>query len=331
MAVILDTDLIDPADRAAAVGDAMARSGIPARVTHEPPLDQVHARIQLWPLGGGTTLMHRVGSGVSLTRTPRQVRAAAPERIAVTVLGPGRWLYSQGGHDQRVESSRPRMVLTDHAAPYAFTRIGGGETFSLNLDHEALGLPVDQVRAAVDRVERSPVYPLVRNQILTLSAELDAIPSGPALGMVANAATELIRALIVSATADPDLAHVAMTDSLALRIGMYIDEHLYDSRLAPATIAHFHHISLRQLYNVWSRNNAAPLAQTIMRKRLDAARRDLARPDARALTISAIAQRCGFVDSAHFARKFRQVYGCSPREWRAITRPNELDHCVLST
>lgn len=322
MAVILDTDLIDPTDRAAAIDDAMARSGIPALVTHEPPLHQVHARIELWQLGGGTTLMHREGSGVSLTRTPRQVRAVAPERIAVTVLGPGRWLYSQGTHDQRVESSGPRMVLTDHAAPYAFTRIGGGETFSINVDHAALGLPVDQVRSAVGRLECSPVYPLVRNQILALSGELDAIPTGPALGMVANAATELIRALIVSATAESDRAHLVITDSLALRIGMFVDNHLYDPDLSPATIANHHHISLRQLYNVWSRNNEETIGAAIMRKRLDAARRDLARPDAQVVTISAIARRCGFVDTAHFARKFRQAYGCSPREWRAIARPD---------
>lgn len=322
MAVILDTDHFDPGDRAAAVDDAMLRSGIPALVTHEPPLEQVRARIQLWQLGGGTTLMHRSGSGVSLTRTARQVRAAGPERIAVTVLGAGRWIYTQGAHDQRVESSIPRMVLTDHAAPYSFTRIGGGDTFSLNVDLAALGLPADQVRAAVDRVERSPVLPLVQGQILQLSAELDAIPTGPALGMVANAATELVRALVVSATADAERQHHVITDSLALRIGLFIDAHLYDPDLTPAIIARHHHISLRQLYNVWSRHHEITLGQAIIGKRLDAARRDLARPDAAVLTISAIARRCGFVDTAHFARKFRQAYGCSPREWRAVARPS---------
>ena len=93
MAVILDTDLLPERDRADAVGQAMQRSGIPARITHEPPPDQIYARIKLWQLGGGTTLMHRDGSGVCLTRTSRQVRVAAPERFSVTVLGAGRWTY----------------------------------------------------------------------------------------------------------------------------------------------------------------------------------------------------------------------------------------------
>lgn len=320
MAVIIDTDMLPPRERADAVTDAMLSSGIPARVTHEPPPDEVFARIKLWQFGGGTTLMHRDGTGVILTRTPGQVRSVAPERVALTVLGPGRWSYVQGRHDQRVESAGPAMVLTDHAKPYEFTRVGGGQTFSFNVDHDALGLPIDQVHAAVERIESSPIYPLVRAHILQLSGDLDGIPAGPALGMIGNAVTELLRALIVSSTVDADRRHLAMTDSLALRIELYLDQHLSDPDLTPGRIAHEHHISLRQLYNVWSRTNQETLGQWIIARRLDAARRELARPDAHASPISVVAHRCGFVDTAHFARKFRQAYGMSPREWRALVR-----------
>ena len=108
MAVILDTHLIPECDRADAVGQAMHQSGIPARITHEPPPDQIYARIKLWQLGGGTTLMHRDGSGVRLTRTPRQVRALAPERFSVTVLGPAAGPTPPGQQDAQVELARPQ-------------------------------------------------------------------------------------------------------------------------------------------------------------------------------------------------------------------------------
>ncbi len=320
MTVILDTDLLPARERADAVEHAMQLSGIPARLTHEPPVEEVFARIELWPLGGGTTLMHRDGSGVCLTRTPRQVRAVAPERIAVTVLGPGRWTYAQGRHDEQVETRDPAMVLTDHAVPYEFNRIGGGETFSLNLDHAALGLPIDRVHAAVGRIASSPVYSLVRDNILRLNSTLAAEPVGPAWGMLGNAATELVRALVISSTEDHVRQHVSITDSLGLRIRLHLEAHLRDQDLTPSRIAHDHHISLRQLYNVWSRTNQQPLGQWIIAQRLDAARRDLARPDSRMHTIAAVARGCGFVDTAHFARTFRQAYGMSPREWRAIAR-----------
>jgi AraC-like DNA-binding protein len=320
MAVILDTDLVPPRDRADAIAEAMQLSGIPARITHEPPPEQIYARIKLWQLGGGTTVMHRNGSGLRLTRTPRQLRIAAPERISLTVLGPGCWTYTQGRHDKQVQSQVPRILLTNQAAPYEFNRIGGGQTNALGIEHAALGLPIDLVQAASGRIEASPIYPLVRNHILQLIAELDSIPAGPALGIVGNAATELLRALIVSATEDPDRQHAAMTDSLALRIALYLDDHLHDPDLTPSRIARDHHISLRQLYNVWSKGSDETLGQWIISKRLETARRDLARPDARVHTIAVIARRCGFVDTAHFARKFRQVYGMSPREWRGIAR-----------
>jgi AraC-like DNA-binding protein len=150
--------------------------------------------------------------------------------------------------------------------------------------------------------------------------DLDGIPAGPALSMVGNAATELVRALVVSAVQDPDRQHLAITDSLPLRISLYLSDHLREPDLTPARIAAEHHISLRQLYNVWSKNCDQSLAQWIINQRLVAARSELAGPDSRAKTISAIARRCGFVDTAHFARKFRQAYGMSPREWRSIAR-----------
>jgi len=140
------------------------------------------------------------------------------------------------------------------------------------------------------------------------------------LAMVGNAATELVRALIVSTGADLDRQHSAITDSLPLRIRLYLGDHLREPSLTPAKIAAAHHISLRQLYNVWSRTNEQSLSQWIITQRLIAARGELARPDAAAHTISAIARHCGFIDTAHFARKFREAYGMSPREWRSIAR-----------
>src|ERR1700712_557938 len=216
MALILDTESLDPAGRAVAVSDAMQRSGIPARIPHEPPPERIYARIHLWSLGGGTTFMHRDGSGVCLTRTPGQVRAVAPERISVTVLGPGRWTYTQGRRNRQVESDVHQVLLTDQAASYEFNRIGSGHTYALGIDHATLGLPIDQVRSAAPLIESSPIYGLVRHHLLQMNDAIDAVPQGPALSMVGNAGAELVRALITSANQDSDRQHAVMTDSLPL-------------------------------------------------------------------------------------------------------------------
>jgi AraC-like DNA-binding protein len=75
-------------------------------------------------------------------------------------------------------------------------------------------------------------------------------------------------------------------------------------------------VSPRLLYAAWSRNEVS-LAAYVLRQRLELARRALVLGNVGPTpTIAAAARRCGFVDAAHFSRRFREAYGMSPREWR---------------
>lgn len=96
---------------------------------------------------------------------------------------------------------------------------------------------------------------------------------------------------------------------------MFVDRHLTEADLTPGRIARTHHVSVRQLYAAWS-GHGVWLAAYILGQRLELARRVLAHGRSPAPTIAAVARRCGFVDAAHFARRFRESYGLSPREWR---------------
>ncbi|MFD0475165.1 AraC family transcriptional regulator [Nonomuraea thailandensis] len=49
------------------------------------------------------------------------------------------------------------------------------------------------------------------------------------------------------------------------------------------------------------------------------------RPEHAHRTIDAIARTWGFTSPAHFARRFRQAYGSTPRTWRAASAPNTGD------
>ncbi|MFD8029881.1 helix-turn-helix domain-containing protein [Streptomyces sp. NPDC059717] len=63
-----------------------------------------------------------------------------------------------------------------------------------------------------------------------------------------------------------------------------------------------------------SSHGAKPLAETVMRLRLDAGQRRLtAQPH---LPVAAIAHVCGFTSPSHFARRFREDFGCTPVQWR---------------
>lgn len=90
MVLVLDTADVAESQRADALRAAMRTAGVPANVT---PMQTapVQARLHLWDLdAAGSTLMHRVGTGLGLERTPRQVRVADPDRIGLTLLPPSK-------------------------------------------------------------------------------------------------------------------------------------------------------------------------------------------------------------------------------------------------
>jgi AraC-like DNA-binding protein len=95
----------------------------------------------------------------------------------------------------------------------------------------------------------------------------------------------------------------------------YIEEHLGDPELSPATVAAANHVSVRYLHRLFETQEAT-VAAWIRRRRLDRCRRDLADPTMRTVPISTIATRWGLTDATHFGRQFRAAYGLLPSEYR---------------
>jgi AraC-like DNA-binding protein len=56
--------------------------------------------------------------------------------------------------------------------------------------------------------------------------------------------------------------------------------------------------------------------------RLAAAERQLR--SSKSISIAALAAQCGFLDAAHFSRRFTQSYGTPPSQWRAALLENAL-------
>jgi hypothetical protein len=118
MTLVLDTAVLGPSQRAEALHAAMLAAGVPADAR---PHDDghLHARIEVWPLGSdGTSVMRRRSTGIRLTRSARQVRAAGSERFALTFVSAGAWSLTQGRTERRSRSGVGELRLVDHAAPY---------------------------------------------------------------------------------------------------------------------------------------------------------------------------------------------------------------------
>jgi acetamidase/formamidase/AraC-like DNA-binding protein len=99
------------------------------------------------------------------------------------------------------------------------------------------------------------------------------------------------------------------------RICQTIERRLDDPDLAPGRVAHAEGISERYLQKLFE-GAGDNFTHYVRERRLQRAWADLSNPAEGHRSISEIAYRCGFVDSAHFSRTFRQRFSMSPREFR---------------
>lgn len=110
-----------------------------------------------------------------------------------------------------------------------------------------------------------------------------------------------------------DRSHTAGLRSLAQRL---IDQSLSEPGLTPLFLARQLNISVRQLYRLFEEEGDS-VCRFIQRSRLKRSAADLANPRLRHQSITDIAFRWGFTDSAHFSRTFKKHFDQSPRDYRA--------------
>ena len=99
------------------------------------------------------------------------------------------------------------------------------------------------------------------------------------------------------------------------RICQTIERNLDDPELAPSRVAQAEGISERYLQKLFE-GVGDNFSHYVRERRLQRAWADLSNPAEAHQSISEIAYRCGFSDSAHFSRAFRHRFGLPPREFR---------------
>jgi hypothetical protein len=248
MAVILDTSTIPPAERVEAVHSVFAEATVPHTIEHEPPAEQIYARLD-FIAAGPTALFQHESSGIRHTRTARQVRIAAPERVALIVHRGGPGVYQQDGRELELRDGQ--CYLADLTMAYSLVRNGGGAATVFQADHDQLGLPVETIRGATARLASSPLYDLVRGYVPQLYEGLGDLAGSVALTSAMHATTELVRALIATASDDKRFEQAALDGTLRMRVISYISQHLTEPDLSPERIAQENNISVRHLHKMW--------------------------------------------------------------------------------
>ncbi|MEM7333485.1 MAG: helix-turn-helix domain-containing protein [Chloroflexota bacterium] len=95
----------------------------------------------------------------------------------------------------------------------------------------------------------------------------------------------------------------------------FIDAHLHEPSLSAASLAEQFHLSKRMVQKIFA-SNGSTVEQTIWPRRLQMCQRDLQNPSLIGMSIQDIALSWGFRSNAHFARKFKQQFGMTPKAYR---------------
>ncbi|MDZ5602859.1 transcriptional regulator FeaR [Pseudomonas sp. RP23018S] len=111
-------------------------------------------------------------------------------------------------------------------------------------------------------------------------------------------------------------ASVLSSANLRGYVQQVIDESLPQPGLTPANLAGRLNISVRHLYRLFEEEGDS-VCRYIQRARLTRSAQDLANPFHRSESITSIAYKWGFTDSAHFSRSFKKQFECSPKHYRA--------------
>ncbi|MBC7210091.1 MAG: FUSC family protein, partial [Pseudomonas sp.] len=96
-----------------------------------------------------------------------------------------------------------------------------------------------------------------------------------------------------------------------------IDESLGQPGLTPANLAERLSISVRHLYRLFEEEGDS-VCRYIQRSRLKRSADDLSNPFLKRESITSIAYKWGFTDSAHFSRAFKKHFEQSPKDFRAM-------------
>ncbi|MGW2638111.1 helix-turn-helix domain-containing protein [Streptomyces sp. NPDC001348] len=170
------------------------------------------------------------------------------------------------------------------------------------------------------------VAPLLGSLVRSIAGAAQSYSSRTALHLAGSVA-ELVALLAVEAVENAEDAEGTARgrgedrENMIRDVRAHVDAHLWDRELTPATLAAAQHISIRYLHKLFE-DHGSTVGRWIQHRRLEEARRELARPGRSDTTVSAVARRWGFASATHFSRSFRAAYGVSPSDWReARIRP----------
>lgn len=256
-------------------------------------------------------------------RTPALVRQSDPETYELALILGGSMAVSQGRSEARLGAGD--FAIWSSSSPYrgvAGCEPGddGSRAIVLNLPRALVPVPEAKLRAVLARTlsATNGMGRILAQYLVSVAREAPELSEQHSVRLGVTSLDLAAGFLAEQADAAARLPAETRQQLLLARIDVFLQDNLADPRLDPAAVAAHHHMSVRQLHQLF-RDHDETVAASIRRRRLEACRADLADPALRHVSVRDIARRRGMDSPESFSRAFRAAYGVTPGEHRRAT------------
>ena len=241
-------------------------------------------------------------------RGSAQISKGGQAYFGVLFLMSGKEIVRDGSHEFLM---LPRdMLLWDSTRHIDFNVVEPLHKLTLLIPQDTLDAALPRARDYVGTAVRGAAGSLVASYLQTLVTEFSNIEEDNGPAIMDMTVDMLASALRMNLSRGPSLVSGVQLK----RILDFIEKRLRDPELTPARIAASHGISVRYLHMLFAGHDLT-VAKWVRHRRLMRSSQDLKVMKDRS-TLTEVAMRWGFSDSAQFSRVFKLQFGVAPSAYR---------------
>ena len=265
---------------------------------------------------GDLKIGHFTGVSQTLERKSGMIKSSDPDDYIVLLESNKTFNLEQAG---RQHSGSGGMVLIDIAQPYFSNHPEGIDVIDVFIPRQVMERAMGSARHAAGlSIDASqPIFPVIVAFLRSLSQHGAKLDPANAARMSAIA-VDLIASGLTEKLGEATPRHASGAAILA-RAQAYIAENLGVTGLGMLEVAATLNLSIRRLHQI-AADEGISLVDWMWERRLLRARKLLADPAHQMQSVGTIAYQCGFVDQAHFSRRFKLRFGQAPSELRTSSQ-----------
>lgn len=283
------------------------------RVSVEMPERHPEARLRAYELGSARLIVLRCGEA-RITRSPHDAAEARERAFTFLFMVSGRAELEHFG--RCLSLGEGDLTLCDNSAAYKLHFEGRAEAILLRVPAAvAKGyLPSPECFCGHRLGATDGLTSMASAMAADLARRLDGVVDEENRERAARYLLEVVGSCYATRLSHLVPASPVMTGRL-WTVKLHVEQSLRDPGLSPSRVAEKLKLSDRYLRIVFAASKES-LSAYILRRRLEESARQLIDPRWRGHSITEIAFSWGFNSAPHFARRFRERFDMSPRDYR---------------